>query len=507
MVSEDVFNCVDNYALCNWKNEEILSNAEEIGREFLNQNISAVVFVEEDFAKTSPEEVLDHLFFSGGGNGSFSSRDDNTVIFIIRREDGKTEYHYKSDFPVVEDGFEVLIGGESDEDPGVFLHKELPLISEIMAIGREQYEGAESEDILPAEYVLEETYLVTEDGEVSQVDDSTEESSFLMLGFLIILGFLLAGGVLFVLRKILAVFSSDEEDETDSDLSSGQSEEAEQRTMRLLTERDVTEKQFKTLKFMEGYDQVEVDTFLKDVITTIHNLSKENKELEKELSELNHWIKKNNYVRPERSVDVFDETSRLSESRADFLTARDVVEVRFRSVKFRESYDQIEVDEFLDDVVATIHALNKKNVELNAEVEDIKSFIEKMKEADQEMQTVMSKDEAGDRYFSSSLKDSSQRKLDELTEQVRVLTLEKAELKNEVSKYRVEASLYKHFADKSLTDESPTEIFDEESLEESTPAKDEVVYEESEEGVMESEKVEYQIPEYSEFVSRSYGTK
>lgn len=52
------------------------------------------------------------------------------------------------------------------------------------------------------------------------------------------------------------------------------------------------------------------------------------------------------------------------------LTAQDVVEKRFQSVKFREGYDQIEVDEFLDEVVATIHALTVENSELRAQLEE-----------------------------------------------------------------------------------------------------------------------------------------
>lgn len=67
--------------------------------------------------------------------------------------------------------------------------------------------------------------------------------------------------------------------------------------------------------------------------------------------------------------------------------------------------------------------------------------------------------------------------------------------------------MYEHFADKYLTDESVPEVFDEESFEEPTPAKAEFAYAESEGGAVESEKVDYQIPKYSEFVSRSYRTK
>lgn len=46
------------------------------------------------------------------------------------------------------------------------------------------------------------------------------------------------------------------------------------------------------------------------------------------------------------------------------LSADDVLNKTFQSVKFREGYDQIEVDEFLDEVVATIYALTVENAEL-----------------------------------------------------------------------------------------------------------------------------------------------
>lgn len=46
------------------------------------------------------------------------------------------------------------------------------------------------------------------------------------------------------------------------------------------------------------------------------------------------------------------------------LTADDVLNKKFQSVKFREGYDQVEVDEFLDEVVATIYALQVEKAEL-----------------------------------------------------------------------------------------------------------------------------------------------
>ena len=62
------------------------------------------------------------------------------------------------------------------------------------------------------------------------------------------------------------------------------------------------------------------------------------------------------------------------------LSADDVLNKTFQSVKFREGYDQIEVDEFLDEVVATIYALSVENSELK----------EKLSVADQRLQDLQS---------------------------------------------------------------------------------------------------------------------
>lgn len=62
------------------------------------------------------------------------------------------------------------------------------------------------------------------------------------------------------------------------------------------------------------------------------------------------------------------------------LSADDVLNKTFQSVKFREGYDQIEVDEFLDEVVATIYALTVENAELK----------EKLAAADQRVEEVQS---------------------------------------------------------------------------------------------------------------------
>ncbi len=51
------------------------------------------------------------------------------------------------------------------------------------------------------------------------------------------------------------------------------------------------------------------------------------------------------------------------------LTAEDVLNKKFQVVKFREGYDQVEVDEFLDEVVATVYALQVENGELKEQLE------------------------------------------------------------------------------------------------------------------------------------------
>ena len=51
------------------------------------------------------------------------------------------------------------------------------------------------------------------------------------------------------------------------------------------------------------------------------------------------------------------------------LTAEDVLNKKFQVVKFREGYDQVEVDEFLDEVVATVYALQVENGELKGQLE------------------------------------------------------------------------------------------------------------------------------------------
>ncbi|MCD4549250.1 DivIVA domain-containing protein [Schaalia sp. lx-260] len=51
------------------------------------------------------------------------------------------------------------------------------------------------------------------------------------------------------------------------------------------------------------------------------------------------------------------------------LTTEDVLAKKFQYVKFREGYDQVEVDEFLDEVVSTIYTLQTENQDLKEKLE------------------------------------------------------------------------------------------------------------------------------------------
>ena len=54
------------------------------------------------------------------------------------------------------------------------------------------------------------------------------------------------------------------------------------------------------------------------------------------------------------------------------LTPEDLVNKRFQSTKFRDGYDQDEVDDFLDEVVVEMRRLVKENESLKAELEAAK---------------------------------------------------------------------------------------------------------------------------------------
>lgn len=57
------------------------------------------------------------------------------------------------------------------------------------------------------------------------------------------------------------------------------------------------------------------------------------------------------------------------------LTADDVLNKKFQATKFREGYDQDEVDDFLDDIVNTLRAVQGENDELTAKLATAESRI------------------------------------------------------------------------------------------------------------------------------------
>jgi DivIVA domain-containing protein len=64
------------------------------------------------------------------------------------------------------------------------------------------------------------------------------------------------------------------------------------------------------------------------------------------------------------------------------LTPEDVVNKRFQSTKFREGYDQDEVDDFLDEVVVELRRLNQENEELRAQLASAGGAVEPARAAE-----------------------------------------------------------------------------------------------------------------------------
>ncbi|MBS6968893.1 MAG: DivIVA domain-containing protein [Actinomyces sp.] len=64
------------------------------------------------------------------------------------------------------------------------------------------------------------------------------------------------------------------------------------------------------------------------------------------------------------------------------LTADDVLNKKFQYVKFREGYDQDEVDEFLDEVVSTIYSLQMENQDLKEKLEAAERRVAELSNSD-----------------------------------------------------------------------------------------------------------------------------
>ena len=64
------------------------------------------------------------------------------------------------------------------------------------------------------------------------------------------------------------------------------------------------------------------------------------------------------------------------------LTTEDVLTKKFQYVKFREGYDQDEVDEFLDEVVSTIYSLQMENQDLKEKLEAAERRVAELSNSD-----------------------------------------------------------------------------------------------------------------------------
>ena len=64
------------------------------------------------------------------------------------------------------------------------------------------------------------------------------------------------------------------------------------------------------------------------------------------------------------------------------LTTEDVLNKKFQYVKFREGYDQDEVDEFLDEVVSTIYSLQMENQDLKDKLEAAERRVAELSNSD-----------------------------------------------------------------------------------------------------------------------------
>lgn len=96
--------------------------------------------------------------------------------------------------------------------------------------------------------------------------------------------------------------------------------------MMLLTAQDIRDHSFDTVRLTEGYDVNEVDQFLDRVEHTLEFLAS-----------------------PQADQATIP-------SSLDIVTPQEVREFTFNQVHFKEGYDVNEVDQFLDDVTATLQS-------------------------------------------------------------------------------------------------------------------------------------------------------
>lgn len=109
-----------------------------------------------------------------------------------------------------------------------------------------------------------------------------------------------------------------------------------------VTSDSIANKKFQPTKFSEGYDQDQVDDFLNLVTQELRRL--------------------------ETGTDPLK-----SSVTTPLLSPEDVINKRFQPTKFREGYDQDQVDDYLDEIVVALRYLAAKNDRVQNETSDIET--------------------------------------------------------------------------------------------------------------------------------------
>lgn len=113
-----------------------------------------------------------------------------------------------------------------------------------------------------------------------------------------------------------------------------------------MTPEDVVNKRFGLAKFFrEGYAMDEVDDFLDETVAELRRLQKEAEDLR---------VARSRGSIPAGSLQI--------------LTPEDAVNKRFGQTKFREGYNQDEVDDFLDEIIVELRRLTNANSATRAEI-------------------------------------------------------------------------------------------------------------------------------------------
>lgn len=131
--------------------------------------------------------------------------------------------------------------------------------------------------------------------------------------------------------------SEDSKESVDSALNGGFVKRSALRAAEGITPDKVVTKRFSPTKFREGYSPDAVDEFLDVVVQELRRLEKEGSNLR---------------------------NGKVSSTSTSFLTPEDAVNSRFKPSKFREGYDQDEVDDYIDLIVVELRRLTAENAAL-----------------------------------------------------------------------------------------------------------------------------------------------